>query len=116
MSAAASDAKRFALGVDHANKQLRKFEVVQCGVAQHCSYHRTIIAQPAAGGFFIAGESMTEFVAELRHYCRNPRCSSKLAKPVANPREAFCARGCYSSFYRKRCLVCESQWRRLSTH
>src|SRR6516225_7835340 len=50
---------------------------------------------------------MTEFVAELRHYCRNPRCRSKLPQPVANPREAFCARGCHSSFYLKRCLVCE---------
>jgi hypothetical protein len=50
---------------------------------------------------------MTEFVAEVRHYCRNPRCRSKLPQSLANPREAFCARGCHSSFYRKRCLVCE---------
>jgi hypothetical protein len=50
---------------------------------------------------------MTEFVAELRYYCRNPRCRSKFPQSVANPREAFCARGCHSSFYRKRCLVCE---------
>jgi len=33
MSADASDALRFALGVDHADKQLRKFEVIQGGVA-----------------------------------------------------------------------------------
>jgi len=33
MSAEASDAVRFALGVDHANKQLRKFEVIQGAVA-----------------------------------------------------------------------------------
>jgi hypothetical protein len=45
---------------------------------------------------------MTEFIEELRHYCRNPRCRSKLPNPIANPREAFCARGCHGSFYRKR--------------
>jgi hypothetical protein len=50
---------------------------------------------------------MTEFIAELRHYCRNPKCRSKLPKPVANPKEAFCARGCHSSYYLKRCVVCE---------
>ena len=55
---------------------------------------------------------MTEFATELRHYCRNPRCRSKLPKPVANPREAFCARGCHSGFYRKRCLVCEGPMER----
>ena len=50
---------------------------------------------------------MTEFKQELRHYCRNPKCRSKLPAPVANEREAFCARGCYSSFYLHRCRVCE---------
>ena len=50
---------------------------------------------------------MTEFAAETRHYCRNPKCRSKLPKPVSNEREAFCARGCHTAFYRKRCLVCE---------
>jgi hypothetical protein len=50
---------------------------------------------------------LTEFTAELRHMCRNPKCRSKLKTPVTNLREAFCARGCHSSFYRKRCLVCE---------
>jgi hypothetical protein len=43
----------------------------------------------------------------LRHCCRNPRCKSKLPEPVENIREAFCARGCHTSFYRKRCLACE---------
>ena len=43
----------------------------------------------------------------LRHYCRNPRCRSKLSDPVENPREAFCCRGCYRQFYRSRCLMCE---------
>jgi len=36
----------------------------------------------------------------LRHYCRNPRCRSKLPDPVENTREAFCCRGCYRQFYR----------------
>ena len=55
---------------------------------------------------------MTEFVTEVRHHCRNPKCRSKLKTPVANPREAFCARGCHTSFYRKRCLVCEEPMER----
>jgi hypothetical protein len=50
---------------------------------------------------------MTDFVAETRHYCRNPRCRSKLPAPVASAREAFCVRGCFNSFYLHRCLVCE---------
>jgi hypothetical protein len=53
---------------------------------------------------------VTEFAeTALRHMCRNPRCRSKLAAPVSNPREAFCARGCHTSFYLHRCLVCEGQ-------
>jgi hypothetical protein len=44
--------------------------------------------------------------------CRNPRCRSKLKAPVDNPREAFCTRGCHSSFYRKRCLICEGEMAR----
>jgi hypothetical protein len=50
---------------------------------------------------------MTEFKQELRHHCRNPKCRSKLPAPIANEREAFCCRGCYSSFYLHRCRVCE---------
>src|SRR5215831_6105510 len=51
---------------------------------------------------------MTEFIEEKEfHYCRNPRCRSKLKAPVSNRREAFCIRGCHTAFYRKRCLVCE---------
>jgi len=42
-----------------------------------------------------------------RHYCRNPRCRSKLAAPVENERRAFCTPRCHESFYRNRCLVCE---------
>jgi hypothetical protein len=48
----------------------------------------------------------------LRHYCRNPRCRSKLSAPAGNVREAFCARGCHSSFYRKRCIACEQPMER----
>ena len=55
---------------------------------------------------------MTEFIQEVRYRCRNLRCRSKLPAPVANTREAFCARGCHSSFYRKRCLVCEGPMER----
>jgi len=49
---------------------------------------------------------------KLRHYCRNPRCRSKLKQPVENPRRAFCTRGCHSSFYHSRCLVCERPFAR----
>jgi hypothetical protein len=56
---------------------------------------------------------MTEFTeTALRHRCRNPRCRSKLPAPVSNPREAFCTRGCHSSFYRHRCLICEEPMER----
>lgn len=51
---------------------------------------------------------MTEFTDEtLRCYCRNPRCRSKLPTAVSNAREAFCTRGCYSSFYLHHCVACE---------
>jgi hypothetical protein len=43
----------------------------------------------------------------MRKMCRNPRCGCKLLAPVSNPREAFCAKGCHTSFYRTRCRVCE---------
>src|SRR5258708_2214305 len=44
---------------------------------------------------------------EVRHRCRNPRCRSKLPATVSNSQEAFCARGCYNSFYLSHCLICE---------
>jgi hypothetical protein len=51
---------------------------------------------------------MTEFTeTAMRHYCRNPKCRMRLPAPISNEREAFCTRGCYSAFYRKRCRVCE---------
>jgi hypothetical protein len=49
---------------------------------------------------------------KLRHHCRNPRCRLKLPVPVENEHHAFCCRGCYVSFYRSRCLVCEEPIRR----
>jgi hypothetical protein len=55
---------------------------------------------------------MTEFKEELRRMCRNPKCRCKLPEPVENPREAFCTRGCHSSFYRSRCLICEEPMKR----
>jgi hypothetical protein len=55
---------------------------------------------------------MTDFAADTRHYCRNPRCRSKLPAPVANARDAFCTRGCHSGFYRTRRLVCEAKMER----
>jgi hypothetical protein len=55
---------------------------------------------------------MTEFAPKVRHYCRNPKCRSKLPAPVTNEREAFCCRGCYTQFYRRRCVICEQPMER----
>jgi hypothetical protein len=49
---------------------------------------------------------------DLRHRCRNPRCRCKLPVPTDNPRNAFCTRGCFTSFYRSKCLVCEQPMER----
>jgi hypothetical protein len=49
---------------------------------------------------------------ELRHYCRNLRCRSKLTAPVENHHHAFCCRGCHESFYLNRCRVCEKPLRK----
>jgi hypothetical protein len=60
---------------------------------------------------------VTEFIeTAMRHFCRNPKCRSKLPTPVSNSREAFCARGCHTSFFRKRCLVCEQPMERKTEH
>jgi hypothetical protein len=50
--------------------------------------------------------------AQLRHRCRNPRCRMKLPEPVENHHRAFCTRGCFESFYLKRCRVCERDLRK----
>jgi hypothetical protein len=49
-----------------------------------------------------------------RHYCR--RCRSRLKAPVTSQWEAFCTRGCFSSFYRRRCIVCEHEIERKTEH
>src|SRR6516225_8821951 len=49
-----------------------------------------------------------------RQLCRNPHCRLKLKQPEANPRSAFCARGCHASFYRRRCMACEQPMERKS--
>jgi hypothetical protein len=45
--------------------------------------------------------------AELRHFCRNLRCRTKLKVPVDNPRKAFCTQYCYDQFFARKCRVCE---------
>jgi hypothetical protein len=52
----------------------------------------------------------------LRHYCRNLRCGAKLKEPVENLRAAFCCRGCFNSYFRGRCLVCEQAYQRAAEH
>jgi hypothetical protein len=52
---------------------------------------------------------LTDFAVELRHYCRNPKCRTKLATPVDNPHRAFCRRGCYDRFYARHCRVCDAE-------
>jgi len=59
---------------------------------------------------------MTDFTEKLRHYCRNPKCRARLPRPVSNEREAFCTRGCHTSFYRHRCLICEQPIERTSAN
>jgi hypothetical protein len=51
-----------------------------------------------------------------RVYCRNLKCRSKLKAPTENIREAFCTKGCHSSFYLHRCLVCERTMPRNAEH
>jgi hypothetical protein len=62
---------------------------------------------------------MVEFAeTAMRHYCRNPKCRSKLKTPVSNSREAFCSdTTCKQRFYRLRCYVCgEKKKGRLDAH
>lgn len=53
-----------------------------------------------------------DFSQDLRKMCRNPKCRSKLKEPTSNLRDAFCARGCSTGFYRTRCRVCEETFER----
>jgi hypothetical protein len=48
---------------------------------------------------------MVEFTETVRFMCR--KCRGRMPTPTTNEREAFCCRGCYQQFYRKRCRVCE---------
>ena len=65
----------------------------------------TVSDTPSVDGDLEYG--LTEFDQKLRHHCRYLKCRSRLPTPVVNHREAFCARGCHSAFYRHRCRVCE---------
>jgi hypothetical protein len=56
------------------------------------------------------------FDVDERHYCRHPRCRSKLPAPVSNEHRAFCTRGCYQAFFRHRCLICEQAIERTTEH
>src|SRR5262245_22977201 len=44
---------------------------------------------------------------QLRHFCRNKNCRSKLAVPTDNHHKAFCTKYCFEQFYSWRCKVCE---------
>lgn len=46
---------------------------------------------------------------QLRHFCRNKNCRTKLAVPTDNEHRAFCTEGCFNQFYRRRCKVCEKE-------
>jgi hypothetical protein len=52
----------------------------------------------------------------LRHRCRNPRCRLKLPEPVENVKAAFCKRGRFDQFHRRRCVVCEREYERTAEH
>jgi hypothetical protein len=45
---------------------------------------------------------------QVRHRCRNPRCSAQLKDPTTDRRNAFCCKGCEVAFYSARCRVCEA--------
>jgi hypothetical protein len=46
---------------------------------------------------------------QLRHFCRNKNCRTKLAVPTDNHHKAFCCLDCYTRFYKRRCKVCEKE-------
>jgi len=47
-----------------------------------------------------------------RHHCR--KCGTALATPQANPNAAFCCRGCFEQYHRRRCVVCGQEYERNS--
>jgi hypothetical protein len=73
----------------------------------HRGDHAGRLIDPIAISEKSIGQGVNGQPFEGRQFCRNPRCRSKLAIPIGNPREAFCCRGCHASFYRNRCLICE---------
>jgi len=87
--------------------------------ANKCNSFQTITTRPAdtksAQDMQENKHCMTEFAEALRHYCRNPRCRMKLREPT-DIAKAFCTPGCHSSFYRRRCLVCEQPMERKTEH
>jgi hypothetical protein len=46
---------------------------------------------------------------QLRHFCRNKNCRTKLLAPTDNHHHAFCTKGCFKRFYTRRCKVCEKE-------
>src|SRR5262249_24713109 len=69
-------------------------------------------AEGAAGGGGDRPDAGGVMSGARRPPCRHPPCRVKLREPVENEHHAFCARGCFESFYRALCLVCEEQMRR----
>lgn len=74
--------------------------------------NRSACGRPAMRVGVVAMSGAAMFSETLRHLCRNPRCRSKLKAPVENVREAFCARGCHTQYYRTRCIACEQPMER----
>jgi hypothetical protein len=46
--------------------------------------------------------------ADLRVRCRNGKCRMKI-DPTDNKRRAFCCKGCFAVFHRRRCVVCQGE-------
>ena len=46
--------------------------------------------------------------AEFGIYCRNEGCRLKLPELRENPHSAFCWKGCFEKFYKRKCIVCEN--------
>jgi len=41
--------------------------------------------------------------------CRNVKCRTRLAVPTSNDHKAFCTPYCHTTFYKRKCLVCEKE-------
>ena len=62
------------------------------------------------------GRGVARASAKQRHRCRNSKCRSKLPEPRASIHSAFCTKGCWQQFHRKRCVVCEKEFERTAEH